>query len=381
MSQRIKGEGSIFWRENRQRWVGQIDIIDDEGNRRFRTVTAHTKKEAADKLKALRKELDALGTVPSANVTFADIFTGWIDTAAPARVQQSTLDNYRTLAETHLLPTLGKKRVADLRPDDLERVLKKLAKSGYRRSTLVHVRLVAAQPLDWAVRRRQASWNPFRVAEIPVDTKPPRQRSSLTPDEVRRVLDAAAGHRNGALLTVGITTGLRPGELTALTWNSVDLDAATLHVWQAWKGEGDNRHLAEPKTTGSVRTLALAPVAVEALQAHRQEQLRERLAGRWPGDWDDQGGLVFVTETGTPIDPSNLRKLFTRIGKAAEVDKVTPYTLRHTATSLLADAGVPNELLADLLGHRTTRMVELHYRHRLKTSIDVAAAPMQKLLG
>jgi integrase len=63
------------------------------------------------------------------------------------------------------------------------------------------------------------------------------------------------------------------------------------------------------------------------------------------------------------------------------VGHLAPYDLRHTAASLLSDAGVPNHELADLLGHTTTRMVEVHYRHRLTDTIDVAVGPMDQLLS
>jgi len=69
------------------------------------------------------------------------------------------------------------------------------------------------------------------------------------------------------------------------------------------------------------------------------------------------------------------------IATSAKVGHLAPYDLRHTAASLLSDAGVPNHQLADLLGHTTTRMVEVHYRHRLTDTIDVAVGPMDELLG
>lgn len=377
---RPKGEGTLRYDDTKNRWIGILDLGEVDGRRVRRKVSGRTKKEAADRLADLRKELDAAGTVTAANVTFGEVLTSWLD-RSETRVQPSTLDNYRNLAETHLAPTLAKKQVAKLRPEDLEAVLKRMNKDGYRKSTMSKVRMIAKQALDSAVKRRAVSWNPFLLAELPKVQTADRERSSLTPDQARDVIAAAAGHRNGALIAVGLTTGLRPSELTALTWDAIDLDAGTVHVWQAWKGAGDERRLAEPKTAGSTRTLALAPVAVDAVAAHRQVWLRERIAGRWPTTWDEHGGLCFVTEAGTPIDPANLRRLFRYVAKDAGVERFTPYTMRHTATSLLADAGARNEELADMLGHRTTRMVELHYRHRLKPVVDVAAGPMQQILG
>lgn len=88
---------------------------------------------------------------------------------------------------------------------------------------------------------------------------------------------------------------------------------------------------------------------------------------------------MFPSKSGQPLDSANLRRLVSDVADRAGIGKVTPYDLRHSATSLLSQAGVRNEELADLLGHVDTRMVERHYRHRLDESVTVAAEPMQKL--
>ncbi|MGH9167538.1 MAG: tyrosine-type recombinase/integrase [Acidimicrobiia bacterium] len=98
--------------------------------------------------------------------------------------------------------------------------------------------------------------------------------------------------------------------------------------------------------------------------------LEERLTAgaRWSAKWE---GLVFVTPNGLPLDPANVRRIVRRIAGAAGIDgSVTPYNLRHTATSVLSATGVAPELLTDLLGHVDTRMVLRHYRHPVTPTID-----------
>jgi integrase len=91
----------------------------------------------------------------------------------------------------------------------------------------------------------------------------------------------------------------------------------------------------------------------------------------WPAKW---GSLLFVSENGTPINPSNLRRLIRRFAQDAGIEGVlNPYDLRHTATSLISAAGLSAERLADLLGHKDTRMVFGHYRHPVTSSVTVAA--------
>ena len=103
------------------------------------------------------------------------------------------------------------------------------------------------------------------------------------------------------------------------------------------------------------------------------------MGNRWPLRRED---LVFVTTNGTPIGPSNIRRVISRMAVEAGIDgDLNPYELRHTATSLLSAAGVAPELLADVLGHRDTRMVFRHYRHQVTPTISVAADHIERALA
>jgi integrase len=84
--------------------------------------------------------------------------------------------------------------------------------------------------------------------------------------------------------------------------------------------------------------------------------------------WLDRG-LVFTTEVGTPIDPSNLRRTAKSPCEDAGVEPVSPNEKgRHTAASLVNDAGMSLEEIGELLGHKSTRMLEAHYRHQVRAS-------------
>ncbi len=80
---------------------------------------------------------------------------------------------------------------------------------------------------------------------------------------------------------------------------------------------------------------------------------------------------MFTSEVGTPIDPSNLRRTTKALCEDAGVDPVSPNELgRHTAASLLSDAGMPLEDIAELLGHESTRMLEAHYKHPVRATFS-----------
>lgn len=386
MSRRGRGEGGVYQEPN-GRWVGQLDLgPGPDGRRVRRKVRGRTKSEVATKLRNLRNAEANRPALSGQVSTLGELMQRWLDTVAAARVSRSTLDGYRHQVEQHIAPALGDVRLERLTPEHLDDYFLRMARDGYSRSSLVKQRSVIGQAIRWGLKRRHIGWDVATLAELPppdvfAAAKPKQTRipRALTRDEARRFISATEGRHNGAALVVALTVALRPGELLALCWDDLDLDAGTIHVHRAWKGTGEYRHLGEPKTRGSVRTVTLPPAVVERLKAHRRIQLEQRLSTPvWTKDAPD---LVFPSQTGEPLDTANLRRLVADVALKAKIDgKLSPYDLRHSATSLLSEAGVRNELLADLLGHVDTRMVERHYRHRLAASVDVAVAPMGELL-
>lgn len=105
------------------------------------------------------------------------------------------------------------------------------------------------------------------------------------------------------------------------------------------------------KTAGARRAVALPPGVIAALQAH--------LAAS-----NIEDGLLFLAPDGGPLWPSTVRAELAAACETAGVTVVRPNELRHTAATLLADAGLSPHQVADILGHRSTRMVDAVYRHR-----------------
>ncbi len=149
--------------------------------------------------------------------------------------------------------------------------------------------------------------------------------------------------------------GLRPGEAVALKWQDVDTENKVLYVAGARKWTPGGYVIGAAKTKRSVRSLAMPPKLIEAFS--------RMVRGK-----DDD--LCFPGRWGGVKDPAAMRHQLSRICNAGGVTPITPYELRHTAASLLSDAGVPIEVLADLLGHTTTTMLEQVYRHRVRKVID-----------
>jgi integrase len=380
---RGKGEGSVFYEEERGRWVGVLDLGRSvDGRRVRRKVSGATAKEARDRLRQLRDDVEGGASALDGNVTVGVFLTDWLAREVPKFARSvNTRENYRWAVEGHLVPGLGHIRLARLTADDVDALLEARAASGrLARSSVGRLRTVLGKALDHAARRDLVRRNVARLTNVPAGSSTTRR--SLSSEEARRLLAAVREHRLRALVVTGVALGLRPGELLGLSWRDVDLEAGVVHLRQQMKREDNRPVLGELKTARSRRSLRCPPVVVEALRERRvlQEEERAAAGARWAEDWAVQE-LVFTTANGRPIDASNLRRYFRRACKAAGIGRWTPYEMRHSAASLMSAAGVPLEHVADVLGHNGTRMAALVYRHVLAPTVEAGAAPMQALLG
>ena len=381
---RGRGDGSVFYDESKGRWVAVAESSRHPATgRRVRVKRfGKTKTEATRRLKEAVKEAE--GVAQQTGPRRVDhLLVAWVAAGAPSRRRkgEAGLAMARSLTDRHLRPALGHHPINGLTPEHIEKMLEAKAAAGLSKATVGRLRATLAQAYDWAVGRRSATWNPARVAMMPdVEHTPARVGRALDAAESAALLEAADDHRLGAWVVVTLTLALRPGETSGLTWPDLDLDqgVAVIHRALAWTNNTNPR--LKGTKTGTTRTIELPEVAITALRAHRRRQTEERLyAGPlWPAEWD---GLVFRTHKGTPLDPSNVRRIVAELATAAGIEgNVTPYDLRHTATTRLSEQGVAPELLADLLGHRDTRMVFKHYRHPVTPTISVAARHIEQAL-
>ena len=378
-ARRDKGSGSITWDENAQRWIARLDLGVGPNGRRIRVkATAPTKVEARRKLDRLQSEHQSGMDLTQRDVTVAELTDLWLQRGLPNTVTDNTRANYTALLTTHVLPGLGARRVTTLEPEHIEALLDHLAAKGYATRTLGLTLSLIRRILTFGQRRRLVVRNVADLVQTPPGA-PSRERTGLDPDQARALLDSARGERLGGLITLSLLLGLRPGEVAGLTWPMVDLDSTppTVRIEHSLRRTADGMVLVPPKTASSRRTIALPQACVDALREQRARQASDAKAA---GErWANPDQLVFTSETGSPLDPSNTRRAFDRIAAQAGLEHVHPHQLRHAAASLLSAAGVRLEDIADVLGHRSPTITADIYRHPVNPIRNHHVAVMEGL--
>jgi integrase len=369
---RAHGEGAV-WQRSDGRWVGQLDLGWVEGKRRRRAVVGRTKAEASDKLRTLKNERDRGVNLTARRLTVSEWLDEWLTRVKPAAgLRATTMERYRQVVERHLRPALGKVRLDRLSPMQVQAFLDGVEAAP---GTVVKIHGVLRSALSDAERLDLVGRNVAKAARV--SGQGHRQRRVLTPAEARGLLRSMAGERLEPLFTVALVLGLRRGELVGLRWADVDLDERTLYVRQSIVRVGAELRVQAPKTYRSVRPLRLPGAAVEALQRQRAAQAAERL--RAGPDWQDLG-LVFTSSVGTPLDPRNVTREFARLRSRAGLGWVRLHDLRHACATFLLAEGIEPRTVMDVLGHSTTRLLDV-YGHALPERLDAAADVMDGLLG
>jgi integrase len=346
-----------------------------------------------DKLRELHTDLRQ-GIVPRTghvNYTVRQAAEDWL-----AGRSAKTVKKNQNMIEP-ILKVIGARKLRELSAADVRQALSTMA-AGYSKSAVT----IGHLALKRAIRHAEANDLVSRNVATLVDTPKGQQgrpSNSLTLEQAVAVITAAKtlpamelhpGLKDvrrpavlmHAYIVLSLLAGLRTEEARALSWQHVNLDGDPqakppvpphVAVWRSVRLHG------ETKTERSRRTLALPRMAVDALRALRESEQEERLlAGE---RWQDTG-LVFTTQLGAALDAANVRKMFKRICRLADVgDSWTPRELRTSFVSLMSHHGVSIEEIARLAGHASTRTTEVVYRRELRPVITTGAEIMDEIFA
>ena len=199
---------------------------------------------------------------------------------------------------------------------------------------------------------------------------PREERRVLTVQELKKLLEAAKGYKHYLIIRLLALTGMRLGEVLGLKWQDIDLEKGTLTVRRA--ADVRHRKLKETKTSSSERTLLLDAETVALLKAHR------KASGKVQSLAVKRSDLVFASLDGRPVKESAVRKTLNRALAKADLPHIRIHDLRHTAGSLLLDAGYSFPTVAAFLGHSSPATTAAVYAHAVRKSVSVAAILKEK---
>jgi integrase len=356
---RSKGEGTIYQRPDGL-WVAQITL--PEGKRR--TKYSKDQKSAREWLLLKRKELSDGTITDPTKITVSEFLDKWYETVKP-KLRTSTQTVHESMIRNHIKPEIGSIRLTQLNAIHIQNLYTLKLKTLSKRS-VKYIHTIIHQMLDQAVKWNILVRNVSNSVSSPAPDKKPVE--PLTQSQVKQLLEALKNDRLYAFYVVALGCGLRRGELLALTWDCVDLDAGTITVkksLQQVKGEG--LVSGEPKSKSAYRTVSMPEFVIDALV--KQVKVVE-------------SPYVFCTSRGTPFSPRNVVRHFKKVLKSAGLpESIRLHDLRHTFVSFMLSQNVPPKDVQVLAGHADFSTTMNIYGHLMPGAREDAAKKMDKLFN
>jgi integrase len=224
-------------------------------------------------------------------------------------------------------------------------------------------------------RAHKIPFNPVYAVELETETRV--APLVWDPAQVALFLDFTANDRLALLWEFVLLRGFRRGEICALADNDVDTGRAAVTVNAALVQVGGRLVWGKPKSKAGERVVGIDRDTVEGVKVHRTLRKRERLAA---GEAWEESGQMFTDELGRPLHPEYVSHRFRELAAAAGLPVIKFHAARHTAATLALEAGVDVKIVAEQLGHSTTRITQDLYQHvRLQVHQDSAEKVRQLL--
>jgi integrase len=365
-------------RKGEQKEAFIVDYADQDGDRHIRTF----EKEKDAKDFAAKVHIDVkrgLHTAPSKSITVAEASDKWIKSAEAHGLERSTLAQYRQHVSLHILPRLGKAKLANLTDAKVE---------AFRDDLVANLSRAMARKVLVSFRQMLKLNKYGHIAQGVVIKRDKRHKQKLeigrdipTPAEVKRLVEAAKDPKTRALLLLVGLTGLRASELRGLRWSDIDLKHLELHVRQ----RADKYYeIGAPKSETSQRTIPIDQGIL--LPALREWKLACPKV---------EADLVFPDPDGRPTHHEILFRLLTTLQQGAGVvdksgeHKYGLHAFRHFFASWCINSRakggreLPPKEAQTLLGHSSIMMTLDLYGHLFPQRNDPSelAKSVSTLLG
>lgn len=359
--------GENIYKRKDGRWEGRyICSYNDLGHAKYRSVYAYSYKDVKAKLTQINSNpVLAEHNLPSD--TLQMISSEWLD-AVKLRNKDSTYCKYQNVCKNHILPELGRFPICKISTVQVERFVEQLNHKPLSAKTLLDILSVLKRIFSYAEDCGYKTICNFNFIAIKQDYKEMRV---LSHQEQSRLIEFLLDNTDPIKLGIYLSlyTGIRIGELCAITWGDISLDNKTLDVSKtmqriqiATAGKKTSVVITEPKSRCSRRVIPLPDFVVAKLTENSKSI--------------DKNTFLLSGSSDKYIEPRNMQYYFKKCIQECEIEAANFHCLRHTFATRCIEAGFEIKSLSEILGHSSVNITLNRYVH---SSLDLKRANMEKL--
>lgn len=363
-------KGSV--RKKGNKWYYNFDGPKINGKRkRYERAGGETKAEALNALRKALNEFENTGSVAiDSTISVQDYFDYWYEDYVMRNLKYNTQENYRHTIELHILPHIGKYKLAKIQPKTLQDLLNKEFEAGFSKSTVGIVKTVLNTAFKHAVYPyqliKQSPTQYIKVPKYDVRTGKTREGLKIFSLESFKKLDSEVVPASDFYIPMHIAfhTGMRRGEVCGLTWDDVNFENKTITIDKIMiEKRGNQYSIDTPKTQSSYRTISIGDTLIKILKKHKMKQSENRL---FYGKHYVETNFVCTRPNGKPTTPGVIKWHCESLRRKTDID-FTFHSFRHTHATMLIENGAKMKDVQDRLGHS-----------RISTTMDIYAHVTQK---
>lgn len=344
MSKRGNGEGTIYYSEKLNKWVGQFTAgrkLDGKLNRK--SVYGNTRKEVKEKITSALLNVQKKTFIDKTNITVYELGKEILE--IKLKINKISENSY--LTKQHSLnkikeSNLGNaniQKVTYLQIQDFLNDLTVLSDSYIQKITIELNNIFSE-----AIKREYIYKNPMNNIEKPKSDKNKRKIDAFSVNEQIQLLESFKTSKYGDMFSIAMFTGMRIGEILALNKNDIDFENNVIHVTKTLTKDLNQKTIIGkvPKTSASYRDIPITYLYFKNIK-NAIEDMKE-----------NQNHLIFTTKDGNIFRTCNANCFFKRLcgQKSSLINRnVNIHMLRHTYATRCIEARMPAEVLQKLLGH------------------------------
>lgn len=394
---RGKGEGSVY-KNTKGLWCVSVELPPGpNGERRRKVIRRKSKVDAMKEMQATTAQLKKTGNLPTSSSTVEAWLTYWLENIVEPNERPKTTAGYRSVVVNHIIPAIGSVKLEKVTADHVRKLharmqatpksekIRKLPEAEWPAGTVMlsstyalNAHNVLSAAFKAALAEGKMYANPCSVAAAPKKAR--TEQKALTLDQSIQLLMHLAAHPRGAQWATYLLTGARRGEIIGLEADRVgdvlDLSWQLQRITDVSKAPNDFEHrplggtlyLTRPKSKAGWRIVPLVEPLKSILELHMS-------AGH-------NAGLIFTRDDGTPQDPDTVSDDWKALLAGAGLPgDIVLHGSRHTTVDLLYEAGVPEAVISEIVGH-STRAVTRGYKSKgNQRQLTDAMQQLSNLLG
>jgi integrase len=330
-------------------------------------------KEAEKRLTQLLSDNDKGKLIIPGKATLADYLKQWLRGYAFPNLSPRTAEGYEGIIDNHLIPSLGKLPMSQIRPERIQKYYAEKTAGGLSSTTVRHHHMALHGALKQAVKMGMLIVNPADAVTAPRPAH--HEMKTMNEKDIHIFLEFAKADMYSlyyALFYTLLFTGLRRSEALALRWQDADLLLCQIYVNRSLHQlKGGGIVFRQPKTERSRRMISLTASNAIVLREHYEKQKAQRQALGLPIQREDD--LVFCQWDGKPLLPNTVSHVWEKLTIRTGLKGIRLHDARHTHASLMLKQGIHPKVVQERLGHSSITTTLDTYSH-VAPGLQAAAA-------